>query len=121
MVAPAGCLCDVHRWTMGSSSKDTVRVMSNHLVLSGVPDHITSTTKVLGDNTWEVSVTSPQKVPVIHRLSLLEITTNCLLVMSCFNIDYTGVLHVGRFGWVFLCYVISLIFKRNVSFFENSS
>ena len=37
------------------------------------------------------------------------------------NPEYTGVLHVGRFGRVFLCYVISLIVKRNVSFFENSS
>ena len=76
-------LCDVRRWTVVPSSKDVVRVTSNHLVLIGVPDHITLTTKVLGDNTWKVSVTSSRKVPVIHRLSLLEFMTNCLLVVSC--------------------------------------
>ena len=43
---------------MVPSSKDVVRVTSNHLVLIGVPDHITFPTKVLGDNTWKVSVTS---------------------------------------------------------------
>ena len=57
--------------------------MSNHLVLSGVLDHITFPTKVLGDNTWEVLVTSPQKASVVHRPSILEIMTNCLLVVSC--------------------------------------
>ena len=71
------------RWTVVPSSKDVVRVTSNHLVLIGVPDHITFTTKVLGDNTRKVSVTSSRKVPVIHRLSLLEFTTNYLLVVSC--------------------------------------
>ena len=76
---------DVRRWTMVSSSEDVVRVTFNHLVLSGVTDRITFTTKVHSDNSWEVSVTSPRKVPVIHRLSLLEITTNCLFVVSCLN------------------------------------
>ena len=37
------------------------------------------------------------------------------------NPDYTGILHVGRYGWVFLSYAISLIFKRSISFFENTS
>ena len=74
-------LWDVRRWTVVPSSKDVVT--SNHLVLIGVPDHITFTTKVLGDNTWKVAITSSRKVPVIHRLSLLEFMTNCLLVVSC--------------------------------------
>ena len=38
-----------------------------------------------------------------------------------FNPDYTGVLHVGRFGWVFISYVISLIFNRSELFFEFAS
>ena len=38
-----------------------------------------------------------------------------------FNPDYTGVLHVGRFAWVFLSYVISLIFKKSESFFQDAS
>ena len=38
-----------------------------------------------------------------------------------FNPDYTGVLHVGRFAWGFLSYVISLIFKKSESFFQNAS
>ena len=33
------------------------------------------------------------------------------------NPDYTGVLHVGRFGWVF----IPFQFNRNESFFEFES
>ena len=75
-------LCDVHRWTMVSSSEDVVRVTYNHFVLIGVPDHITFTNEVLSDNTWEVSVTSPRKVPAIHRLcrhchGLLPINTPC--------------------------------------------
>ena len=37
------------------------------------------------------------------------------------NPDYTGVLHVGRFAWGFLSYVISLIFKKSESFFQNAS
>ena len=55
-------------WTVVSSSKNVVRVTSNHLVLSGVPDHKTFTAKVLGDHTWEVSVTSPREVPVVHGI-----------------------------------------------------
>ena len=80
---PYDSLCDLHRWTLVSSSEDVVRVTSKHFALIGVPDHITLTTKVLCDNSWEVSVISPQQVPVMQRLSFLEITTNCLLVVSC--------------------------------------
>ena len=67
---------------MVSSSKDVVRVTSNHLVLSGVPDHKTFTAKVLGDHTWEVSVTSPREVPVVHRISFMQSPVNGLLIMS---------------------------------------
>ena len=61
-----------------------VRVTSNHLGLSGVPNHITFTPKVLiSHNTSEVPVTSPQGIPVIHRLSRMDITTYCILIVSC--------------------------------------
>ena len=45
-------------------SKDVVRMTSDHLVLVGIMDHKTFTAKVLGDHTWEVSVTSPREVLV---------------------------------------------------------
>ena len=50
---------------LGTSSEDVVRMTSDHLVLVGIPDHKTFTAKVLGDHTWEGSVTSPREVPVV--------------------------------------------------------
>ena len=67
---------------MITSSEDMVRMMSDHLVLVGIPDHNTFTAKILGDHTWEVSVTSPREVPVVHGISFLESLVNGLLVMS---------------------------------------
>ena len=45
------------------------------------------------------------------------------MLLKCIflNPDYTGVLHVGRFAWVFLSYVISLIFKKSESVFQDAS
>ena len=37
------------------------------------------------------------------------------------NPDYTSVLHVGRFAWGILSHAISLILKRDVSFFQHAS
>ena len=37
------------------------------------------------------------------------------------NPDYTGVLHVGRFGRGVLSHAISFFFKRHVSFFQYAS
>ena len=70
---------------MTTSSEDVVKMTSDHLVLVGIPDHKTFTTKVLGDHTWEVLVTSPREVPVVHRVSFLESPVSSLLVMSCFK------------------------------------
>ena len=50
-----------------------------------------------------------------------EIDINSASGIDGINPDYTGVLHVGRFAWVFLSYVISLIFKKSESFFQDAS
>ena len=69
----------------------------------------------------------PLKKFWIHPCLLLlifypkQMTSDGLKHGDNINPDYTGLLHVGRFAWGFLSHAISLIFKRDVSFFQYAS
>ena len=78
---------------------------------------------------WQVGEMKTNKIRVhrishtkiLIRLCFLHVHSPCICLLLAINPDYTGVLHVGRFGWGFLSHVISLIFKRDVSFFQDAS